>query len=458
MKPPQIKYARGPEGRVAYQTVGDGPIDLVFMPFFGRWNLDIVWEHPPLERFLRRLASFSRLVLFNPRGTGVSDPVPVGRRPTVEDWMLDARLVLDTIGSERTALLAIEGSSPVAALFAATFPERTLALAILNGFASVRRTDGYPWGFPPEALDRFGEAMVTGWGTGQNLDFMAPDLAKDSSLQEWWARLERLTGSPAALATAFQWDVRGVLASIKAPTLVIAHTDVRWIRLGHGHYLAEHIPGARYLERSGHWGGVYWVDDVDWVLSQVGEFFTGAPGAPDPDDRVLATVLFVDIVGSTERAAALGDRQWRELLEAFYTTVRRELGRFRGREIDTAGDGFLAAFDGPARAIRCACSIGDSVRLLGMNVRAGLHTGECEPIGEKLGGIAVHIAARITAFAAPTETLVSSTVRDLVTGAGFRFHDRGIHVLRGIPGEWRLLAVERPEPTAAPNSRLERSG
>jgi class 3 adenylate cyclase len=427
---------------VAYQVIGDGPTDLVFMPFFGRWNLDLIWEYPPLERFLRRLASFSRLILLNPRGSALSDPIPRGV-PAPEDWVLDVRLVLDAVGSEQTSLFAIEASCQPAVFFAASFPDRTTALVTLNGEAMRGRADDYPWGMPSEVAERFQEITASTWGTGQSLDFMAPELAKDERFREWWARLERTSTSAAVIRTYSipRWDMRGVLPSIQAPTLVIQHTDVPWIRVGHGRYLAEHIPNARYIERPGSWGGVYWVQDVDWVLDEVQTFLTGAKGAASFDERVLATVLFTDIVGSTKRAIEVGDRSWRDLLDEHDEIVRREIERFRGRRVKSTGDGVLATFDGPARAIRCALELRDAVRTLGLEIRTGLHTGEIEVRGEDVAGIAVVIGARVMTEAGAGEVLVSAAVPPLVVGSGLEFDDRGAHALKGVPGAWRLFAV-----------------
>jgi len=444
MKPPPIHFASSPEGKIAYQIVGDGPLDLVFVPPM-RNNLDVVWEHPPLERYFRRLAAFSRLILFNQRGCGISDPIRLGAPPTFEEVTMDLRWVLDATGSERAAFLATDTGGMPATLFAATFPERTLALVLVDCVATCRRAEDYPWGFPAGTLERFTDATLAGWGTGANLHVMAPDLARDERFRDWFARLERLSMSPTT--TEIMWrgvaafDVRGILPAIKAPALVVSHAEMGWIRLGHGRYLAEHIPNARYVERPGS-GGLFWMHDVDWTLDEVQTFLTGTRSAPGLDDRVLATVLFTDIVGSTERAAEIGDQRWRWLLDEHDALVRREIERFRGRPVKSTGDGFLATFDGPARAIRCAVALGPALGPLGIQVRAGLHTGEVELRVEDIGGIAVHIAARVMAEASAGEVLVSGAVPPLVAGSGLRFADRGTHTLHGVPGEWRLFAVE----------------
>ena len=443
MKAPSVQFVHGPEGRVAYQVVGEGPIDLLFMPFPARWNLDVVWDYPPLERYLRRLASFSRLVLYQARGTGSSDPVP---RPTatIEDHAEDARLVLDAVGSERAAVLAIEAGSVPAILFAATFPERTVALALVEGVATMERADDYPWGMPPSAQLKYRDAMAREWGTGLGLDYMAPHRSREAGLRDWWARLERLSQSAhkIGLAEWRSWDVRGILPNVKAPTLVISHAGVPWIRLGHGSYVADHVPGARYVERPGPWG-VYWADDIDWTLDEVQAFFTGTRGIYDVDDRVLATVLFTDIVGSTRRAIELGDRRWRDLLDDHDSLTRREIERFRGRFVKSTGDGCLATFDGPARAIRCAVSLADAVHSLGLEVRSGLHAGEVELREDDVGGIAVHIAERVMGEAGGDEVLVSGAVPPLVAGSGIDFDDRGVRELKGVPGEWAIYSVKK---------------
>ncbi len=422
--------------------MGNGSIDLFFVPYFGRWNLDAIWDHPPIERYLRRLASFSRLIVLNPRGTGVSDPVSSNTSATPEEMSMDIRSVLDAVGSERAAVFTHEASTPTTMFFAAAFPERIHSLAILNGFAFLQRDHDCPWGFPKRAFASFTKALTENWGSGRNLDYMAPDIAIDERERDWFARLERLT-----LSYAFNerqnfalWDARSVVPLIKAPTLVIAHDEVPFVRVEHGRYLAEKIPGARYIERRGPWG-VFWAQDVDWTLGEIEAFFTGTRGATALDDRVLATVLYTDIVGSTEVAARLGDARWRELLDEHDALVRRELERFRGRYVSSAGDGVLATFDGPARAVRCASELHVELKKIGIDIRAGAHTGEVEVRGNDIGGIAVHIGARVSSMAGAGETFVSSTVKDLVVGSGIDFEDRGTHDLKGVPDVWRIYAV-----------------
>lgn len=444
MKPPPVLFADSPEGKIAYQLVGDGPIDLVFA-MGPRCNLDIIWEHPPLERYLRRLASFSRLILFNWHGIGLSDPLPLGAPPSAEEWSMDFHWLLDAADSERAAFLAVEAGGWAALFFAATFPDRTHALALVNCYACLHRRDDYPWGFPPEAFARFREAINTDWGNAGVVRVLAPELVSDERFRDWFARLERGSMSPSAVDVlgriATDADMRGILHAIKAPTLVVSHAGMPYLRLGHGRFLAEHILAARYVERPGFWG-LPWLHDVDGTLDEIRTFLTGTKGTPDLDDRVLATVLFTDIVASTERAATMGDRRWRELLDQHDVLVANEIERFRGRALKSTGDGVMATFDGPARAIRCAFAIKEAVTELGVEVRTGLHTGEVEQRGEDVGGIAVHIAARVMSEARPSEVLVSGAVPPLVAGSGLEFDDRGTRELKGVPGEWRLYAVK----------------
>jgi len=440
---PETHYTRGKEGHVAYQVVGDGPFDVVFIPAWNT-NVDAMWEEPTLARFLRRLGTFSRLICFDKRGTGVSDPVPLGAIPTLEQWNDDVGAVMDAVGSQRAALLGHGEGGPMATLFAATYPERTSALVLVNTFARMLRDVDYSIGYPADRVPTFLARFKEAWGTGKTVDVVAPSVAHDERFRRWYGRYERLANGPGALAamyaTMFEIDVRHVLPTIRVPTLVLHRNGDCNIRVGHGRYLAEHIPAAKYVELPGE-DHVFYVGDTETMLGEIEEFLTGARPTPE-SDRVLATVLFTDIVGSTERAAALGDAGWRDLLGTHHEVVRRELQRYRGREIGTTGDGFLATFDGPARAVRCASAIGQGIRRLGIDVRAGLHTGEVEYVGENVAGIAVHTAARVAALAGPGEVLVSNTVKDLVAGSGLRFADRGMHALKGVPDEWRLFAVE----------------
>jgi class 3 adenylate cyclase len=437
-----IQYAKSEDLHIAYQVVGDGPRDLVLVPPFVS-NLELYWQEPLVERFLRRLASFSRLILFDKRGTGLSDRVAPQDLPTLEQRMDDVRAVMDAARSERAAVLGFSEGGPMSAVFAATYPERTTALVLYGTFASTIRAADYPWAMDPQARESIIEAIPETWGEGTSVDELAPSLATDQRFKSWYGRVERMGASPgAAMALRRmngQIDIRHVLPVIGVPTLVIHRSGDRDSSIEQGRYLADRIPEARFVEPSGD-DHFPWAGDQDSILDEVEEFLTGVRPGPEPN-RVLATVMFTDIVGSTERASELGDHQWRGLLENHNALVREALVRFRGREIKTIGDGFLATFDGPARAIRCASSVRDQVPALGIQIRAGLHTGECELMGEDVGGIAVNIGARIMSKASPSQVLVSSTVKDLVAGAGIRFADIGTHRLRGVPGNWRLYSA-----------------
>jgi class 3 adenylate cyclase/pimeloyl-ACP methyl ester carboxylesterase len=437
----EIRYAKNGDVHIAYTIVGEGPIDLVYCP--GIWsNLDLMWDETRWAHYLDRLASFARLVVFDMRGIGLSDRGP--EPPVVELMMDDVRAVLDAAGSETAVLFGgARGAAPIL-LFAATYPDRVRALILYAAIAKTVRTDDYPIGRTAEEQEGFREAFVRNMGTGRALgEMQGPSGAYDERFVAWWARFERLTASPGdwgeLAAILAQVDVRAALPLIQAPTLVLNRRDDRIVVPEHSRYTADRIPGAKFVELEGN-DHIPFLGDADGIVDEIEEFLTGVRPAPGTD-RVLATVLFTDIVGSTERAAAVGDRRWRELLEQHHAVVRRELDRHRGREVDTAGDGFMASFDGPARAIRCAAAVVDGVRPLGLEVRAGVHTGECEQMGDKLGGIAVHIAARVSAAANPGEVLVSQTVKDLVAGSGIPFDDRGTHELKGVPDEWRLFAV-----------------
>jgi pimeloyl-ACP methyl ester carboxylesterase len=443
MQPPETRYARSPDGNVGYQIVGDGPLDLVFVPWWGT-NLDVMWEEPSIARFLSRLGTFSRVICFDKRGTGISDPVPLAALPTLEQWTDDIRTVMEAAGSKRAALFGHSQGGQMAMLFAATHPEQVSALILLDASARQYDETAQPSSFAVDERELSLDRVEALWGTGAYLDTFAPSLAGDERFGRWHARYERLALSPrvvrAVVALDFENDVRGVLSAIRVPTLVLHREGNRFIGVEHGRYLAGHIPGARFVALPGE-DHLFHVGETDAMLGEVEEFLTGARPVPDVD-RVLATVLLTDIVGSTGRAAALGDRAWRALLEQHHEIVRREILRHRGREVEIVGDGVLATFDGPARAIRCARAIADGVRALGIEVRAGLHTGEIELAGGAVRGIAVHIGARVAAEAGAGEVWVSSTVKDLVAGSGIRFGDRGLHALRGVPGEWRLFAAE----------------
>jgi pimeloyl-ACP methyl ester carboxylesterase len=442
---PETRYARSGDLNIAYQLTGEGPRDLVYVPGWVS-NIEMMWEEPAMVHFLERLASFSRLVLFDKRGTGLSDRVSNTELPTLEQRMDDVRAVLEAVGSERAALFGHSEGGNMCVLFAATYPERTTALITLGSFAKRRDPDDdYPWA--PTAVDRDETTaeVEQNWGhmRPQDVEYYAPSRVGDDQFVRNLEQYFRRAASPGAAAALLRMnsyiDVRDVLPTIQVPTLVLHRSGDHDVNVAEGRYLASRISGAKFVELAGadHWIAA---GDTDAIADEIEEFLTGTRPVPEPD-RVLATVLFTDIVGSTERAASLGDRRWRELLSTHDAAVRRELARFRGREVDTAGDGFLAAFDGPARAVRCALSAGDAVRQLGVEIRAGIHTGECELDGPKIRGIAVHTGARIASLAGPSEVLVSQTVKDLVAGSGLAFDDRGVHALRGVPGEWRVYAA-----------------
>jgi pimeloyl-ACP methyl ester carboxylesterase len=439
---PVTKYIQNGDVSIAYQVFGSGPRDVVFVHGFVS-NVELVWEEPTFSRFFERLATYCRVIHFDKRGTGLSDRVV--DMPNLETRMDDVRAVMDAVGSTSAVLCGVSEGAAMCVLFAATYPERAAALIIAAGFARRTRAPDYPYGPTAMEWERLALDMSRQWGTTVRLATLVPSLADDAQFAEWWGRWLRLGASPAAnlavMRLSGQVDVRHVLPAIRVPTLVIHNAGDQNIPVEMGRYMAERIPGAKYVELPGIDHVVFGANS-DAILEEIEEFITGARSGPEPD-RVLATVLFTDIVGATRKASELGDRRWHTLIESHHALVRRQLARFRGREIDTAGDGFLATFDGPARAIHCARAIADSVRSLGVQIRAGLHTGECEVIGSKLGGIAVHIGARVAALAEADEVLVSSTVRELVAGSGLHFRDRGVHALRGVPGEWRLFAVQR---------------
>jgi pimeloyl-ACP methyl ester carboxylesterase len=443
VKLPETHYAKSGEVNIAYQVVGDGPLDLVLVHGWVQ-SFDARWEIEPIDRFYCRLASFSRLILFDKRGTGLSDRVPPDNLPSLEVRMDDMRAVMDEVGAERAAVLGHSEGGAMCALFAATYPERTQALVMSGSAARTRWAPDYPIGAPDDAIEELETSILEHWGVDvirSLLQQMAPSILDDEELVQAHARAALRAASPAAAAALTRMsamiDIRHVLPAIRVPTLVLHRADE--ILAEASRYVGERIPGARIVELPGA-DHMPWLGDQDAALDEIEEFLTGV--RPHPAlDRILATVLFTDIVGSTELAADLGDRRWRELLEQHNALVRRELRRFRGRELSTAGDGFLATFDGPGRAVGCAVSIREGARALGLQIRFGLHTGELELAGSDVRGIAVHTGARVAAKAGPGEVLASSTVKDLVAGSGLEFEDRGSHELKGVPGEWRLYAV-----------------
>jgi pimeloyl-ACP methyl ester carboxylesterase len=396
------------------------------------------------RRFLERLASFSRLILFDKRGTGMSDRVATTDLPTLEQRMTDVLSVCDAVGSERAALLGVSEGAPLSVLFGATHPDRTTAIILLGGFARELVGDGYPWGYTREALDTFLDEIRRDWGGPVGLDIRAPSRASDQRFRANWARYLRLGASPAAVLALVRMnaeiDVRPILESCRVPTLVLHRIGDQAVPVESGRYLAERIPGATLIELPGV-DHLPWVGDAEAILGEIEQFLTGIRHEAEPD-RVLATVLFTDIVHSTEHAAELGDRMWGDLLQAHHGVVREQLRRFDGTEVGTAGDGFLATFDGPARAVRCALAIVASVRPLGLEIRAGLHTGEIEQAADGVHGLAVHVGARIGALASAGEVLTSRTVKDLVVGSGLIFRRRGIFGLKGVPDEWELFVVD----------------
>jgi class 3 adenylate cyclase/predicted alpha/beta hydrolase len=451
VQPHEIRYARSGDVNVAYTTVGDGPFDVVFVSGWVLSNLEVAWEGIPAQ-FYERMSSFCRLILFDKRGTGISDRI--AGVPDMQTRMDDVRAVMDAVGSRRAAVLGFSEGGPLATLFAASHPERTAALVLYGTYATPTLAPDYPWGMPRDELldlirdeDRLGTRLTDAW-CDQRHEGLAPSTVKDEDVVRWWRRWVRISASPSTLSLLSRMnadlDIRHVLPAVRVPTEVLHRVDDEDMLIEEGRYIADHIPGARMVELEGPDHG-WWVNSAQ-IADQVRPFLEdmwhkGEWDAIEPE-RVLATVLFTDIVDSTVKLAEVGDGRWRELLTEHHRIVRGQLARHQGREVDTAGDGFFAAFDGPARAIRCATAITEEVRILGLEVRAGLHTGECEVVDGKIGGIAVHIGARVASHAAPGEVLVSGTVKDLVAGSGLTFLDRGVTELKGLPGEWALYAVD----------------
>jgi len=449
MDAPEVRYTKSGDVNIAYSVVGEGPFDLVFIVGWVLSTLEVAWDGPPAD-FFRRLGSFCRLILFDKRGTGLSDRVE--GIPQIETRMDDVRAVMDAVGSRRAAIMGVSEGGLMTALFAATYPERTAAAILYGTAATYIKADDYPWGRTREDYLSRHDERAKAWGSPKLLDdlFMssASAIAGDENVRRWFARYVRTSASPGASTQLalmnMDMDVRAVLPTIRVPTLVLHVEGDKWFPVGAAHYMADKVPGAELVILPG--------DDHAWFVKpeaparEIERFLTGIWKRGEWDvyesERVLATVLFTDIVDSTATAVRLGDRGWRDLVQRHHAIIRRQLARFRGRELDTAGDGFFASFDGPARAIHCARAINDAVKELGIQVRAGLHTGECEVVDGKVGGIAVHIGARVAAQAEAGEVLVSSTVKDLVAGSGIQFRERGVASLKGVPGEWRLYGVD----------------
>jgi class 3 adenylate cyclase len=439
---PETKYARLGSLHLAYQVLGEGPPDILLLD---QWfsHMDAQWDVQPLAEFRERLATFCRLILFDKRGSGLSDPIPTAALPTIDEYAADIPAVMDAVGSQRAVIIANIGGGILATTFAAQHPERVAMLVLVDCFARFPEAPDYPIGVPQSHVEQTLADADQSMGHGLMIDLFAPSVAGDERFRRVWARYERQATSPGAtIATVrllYASDVRPVLPSIRARTLVIHRADALEFPPAYGRYLADHIPGATYVELPGP-DNLIWAGDQEAILSEIEAFVTGVRPAPTPR-RVLATVLFTDIVGSTQRAATLGDQRWQALLEEHFRVSRRAIERFGGHEVKTVGDGIVATFDGPARGVRAATAIRDGVRELGLSIRAGLHTGEIEVRPDDIAGIAVHLGARIAALAVGDEVLVSGTVKDLVVGSGLKFEDRGLHELKGVPDEWRVYAV-----------------
>ena len=439
---PQTRYARRDGTAIAYQVHGEGPIDLVFVAGLIS-HIEHLWEEPALARLFDRQAEFSRLILMDRRGTGLSDPLggPLALADEVEDLVT----VLDAVGSERAALHAYTAAAPYAIQFAANYPERTSALILYAGFARTTRSDDLPWLDTTAERDARTQRLIDTWGDGSLVEALAPSAAGDERLRDWVARLQRLSASPGGMATLSRSlgdvDVRELLGDLRVPTLVMHRRGDRLIDPRHSAYLAERIPGAKLVWLEGE-DSLPTLGDTEAFVGEIEEFLTG--WRRGSSERTLLTVVFTDICGGTERVAELGDQRWRDLLAAHDAAVRREIERFGGRAVKSIGDGFLIAFEGaPSRAVRCADAIVEATEAIGMVVRCGLHTGECERMGDDIGGMAVHIAARVSALAAPREVLASGTTYGTVVGSGLSFEDRGSQSLKGVPGRWPLFALER---------------
>lgn len=437
---PETKYAHSGDVSIAYQVIGSGPLDLVYVMGWVS-NIEYYWQDPAMNRFLKRLSSFARLIVFDKRGTGLSDKVT--SLPTLEQRMDDVRAVMDAVGSQKAALLGVSEGGPMCCLFAATCPERTTALIMYGSYARRIWSPDYPWAPTPEERQVFYDAIKNGWGGVVDLDTLAPTMMQNAPFKKWWAAYLRHSASPAdALALAkmnTEIDTRPILPAIHVPALILHRTHDMDISVEGSRYMAQQIPNARFVELPGN-DHLLWVGDTEKLLNEIELFLTGELHPFEPD-RILTTCLFTDIVDSTAAVQSMGDERWRVLLQRHNDIVRNQLAHFKGREVKTTGDGFLATFDGPARAVRCACAIRDQVRELGIEIRAGLHTGECDVIDNDISGISVHTTERIMSQAMPGEVLSSNTVKDLVAGSGIRFEKKGVFSLKGIAGEWEIYAV-----------------
>jgi len=442
VKQPETQYARSGDVHIAYQVFGEGDIDVVYTPGWVS-NVELAWENLAFVEAFERLASFARVILWDKRGTGLSDPV--AGPPSIDERMDDLRAVMDAAGSERAALCGISEGGPMSVLFAATYPERTHALVLYGTAPRFTAAPGCEWGWTPQLMRECEDDITRNWGKGALLDLFIPGAGADPAMVALWARLLRSCASPGMALSLWKSfgaiDTRPILASVRVPTLVLHRTDDMVIPVQGGRMLADMIPGSRFVELPGNIHVPFMSGDTPHMLDVIEEFLTGARHTPD-SERILTTVLFTDIVGSTTRAAEIGDRRWKELLERHDTIMRRQLARYRGTEVNRSGDGFLATFDGPARAVQCAVSATEALRPFALDIRAGVHTGECEKRADGLSGLAVHIGARVAAMAGAGEVLVSRTVKDLVVGSDLHFRDRGEHELKGVPDRWHLFAVE----------------
>ena len=440
---PETRYTKVGDVHIAYQVVGEGDLDLVVVPGWVS-HLEVqYWEEPIVARFFEQLATFSRLILFDKRGTGLSDRVAPSALPTLEERAEDVQAVMDEVGSSRAALFGISEGGAMCALFAATCPERVSALMMSGCFPKWIKDDDYPWAPTREQHEAAFDAYERGWGTSIGFKTVAPSVADDERCKNWWARNLRMGASPADGIALYRMnieiDIRAILPTIKVPTLILHRAGDRLINVANSRYMAEHIPDAKYVELEGD-DHLPWFGDANAALGEIQEFLTGMRPAEE-HERILATVLFVDVVGSTARAASIGDAQWRDQLEGFYQIVRRELDRFRGTLVHMTGDGVLATFDGPARAVHCGTAICREVISIGIDAKVGIHTGEVQIMDKEIGGLTVHIGARVMDLAGPNEVLVSSTVKDITAGSGIRFEDRGVHALKGVPDKWHLFGV-----------------